>query len=168
MTSITLVLDITTKQTMNNSGVGMSEWSHLANAKHIDRIIGHVKAHPTAWEESAYNAAWDAANDDDWAAIKAAWEAACDAVKDKSCDSARNAVWNAVWDAVWNSPMDADMDAAMDAMDGAALALVAWDHAGGLMDLPAEQVLVLALLGYQAAILMYAAIAAMETTQELV
>jgi hypothetical protein len=44
---------------------------------------------------------------------------------------------------------------------------VAWDHAGGLIDLPADQVKVLAILGDQAAILMYPAIAAMETTREL-
>ena len=45
-----------------------------------------------------------------------------------------------------------------DAADDAVLALVAWDYAGGLMDLPAEQVKVLAILGDQAAILMYSAI----------
>jgi hypothetical protein len=27
----------------------MSKWSHLANAKHIDRIIAEVKANPKAW-----------------------------------------------------------------------------------------------------------------------
>jgi hypothetical protein len=45
---------------------------------------------------------------------------------------------------------------------------VAWDYAGGLMDSPADQAKVLAILGDQAAILLYPAIEAMETTQELV
>jgi hypothetical protein len=48
----------------------------------------------------------------------------------------------------------------------AILALVAWDYTGGLMDSPPEQVKVLAILGDQAALLMYPAIAVMETTQE--
>ena len=94
----------------------MSTWSHLANAKHIDRIIAHVRAHPAAWAN----------------ATAAAW-----------------------------------FEAARYAARGAILALVAWDHAGGLMDSSAEQVKVLALLGDQAALLMYPAIAAIETTREL-
>jgi len=114
----------------------MSAWSHLANAKHIGRIIAHVKVNPTAWD-----AAWAAARD---AAYDAARGAALDAAYDASRGAAR--------------------DAALDAL----LALVAWDYAGDLMDLPAEQVKVLAILGDQAALLMYPAITAMETTQELV
>ena len=141
----------------------MSKWSHLANAKHIDLIIAHIKANPTAWDEELLKLELVELDEAAFQARKAALGYAWLAVKDKSCDSARNAVWATVW----NSPMDANMDAAMDAADGAALALVAWDHASGLMDLPAEQVKVLALLGNQAAILLYPAIAVMETTQEV-
>ena len=129
----------------------MSEWSHLANAKHIDLIIAHVKANPAAWNAASPSAAWDAA----W---NAAWAA--------DWDAAWNAAWDAPWDAAWNAANDA-VGAVRFAARGAVLALVAWDRASGLMDLPAEQVKVLALLGDQAAILMYPAIAAMETTQEL-
>ena len=50
---------------------------------------------------------------------------------------------------------------------GAILALVAWDHAGALLDLPAEQVRVLALLGQPAAVLMYPAVLAMENTRNI-
>ena len=127
----------------------MSKWSHLANAKHIDRIIAHVKAHPKAWNAAGRDAAWDAA----W---YSAWDAVRQAVYD---EAAFEATWSAANDAVGASRF---------AARGAVLALVAWDHAGGLMDLPAEQVKVLSLLGDQAAILMYLAIVAMETTQELV
>ena len=122
----------------------MSKWSHLANAKHIDLIIAHAKAHPKAWDEATFAARWSALN--------TAW----------------NAAWDAAYDAAWNAAWDATDDAARyDAASFAILALVAWDHAGGLMDLPAEQVKVLAILGDQAAIMMYSAIVAMETTQEL-
>ena len=126
----------------------MSKWSHLPNAKYIDRIIAHVKVNPTAWDaayEASRGAAWDAAWD-------AAWRVAYEASRDVAQDAADDAVVDAAWDAAWD----------------ALLALVAWDHASGLMDLPAEQVKVLALLGNQAAILMYPAIKIMETTQELV
>ena len=132
----------------------MSKWSHFANAKHIDRIIAHVKANPKAWNAvqaeryPAWNAAWDAAN-----------SAMARRARYSAYDAARFAVHAAVRDAAkW---------VAYDAASFAILALVAWDYAGGLMDLPAEQVKVLAILGDQAAILMYLAIVAMETTQEL-
>ena len=121
----------------------MSEWSHLANAKHIDLIIAHIKANPAAWD-AVYDAAWDAVRS---AALGAAFVAA--------------------WHAVWNARRELAYDAAWDAVRAAILALVAWDRAGGLMDLPAEQVKVLAILGDQAALLMYPAIAAIETTWEL-
>jgi small ligand-binding sensory domain FIST len=116
----------------------MSTWSHLANAKHIDRIIAHVRAHPAAWA-NATAAAWSAAR------------------------RARNAVWNAAW----SDAAEAAWSAAKGSARLAIFALVAWDRASGLMDLPAEQVKVLALLGDQAAMLIYPAVAAMETTQEL-
>ena len=93
------------------------KWSHLPNAKYIDRILAHVKTDSVAGDARsvARSAAWDAA-------LPSAWDAA--------------------WDAI--------------------LALVAWDHAGALLDLPAEQVRVLALLGQPAAVLMYPVALAME------
>jgi len=128
----------------------MSTWSHLANAKHIDRIIAYVKANPTAWEAAWYQGA----------ALHAVYDAARDAARDAAYDAAYDAAWDAAWDAAIGS-------SAWEATRSAILALVAWDRTGGLMDLPAEQVKVLAILGDQAAILMYPAIVAMETTQEL-
>jgi hypothetical protein len=136
----------------------MSEWSHLANAKHIDRIIAYVKANPTAWEAAWYQGA--------------ALHAVYDAARDAAYDAALDAAWSVARDAAYDVALHAAYDAASlapawEATRSAILALVAWDRTGGLMDLPAEQVKVLALLGDQAAILMYPAIAAMETTQEL-
>ena len=116
----------------------MSGWSHLANAKHIDLIIAHVKANPAAWA-AAY--------------------------------VARDAAYAAAWNAAAAAAMKAFVDISgvrAAVVRHAVCALVAWDYAGGLMDSPAEQVKVLAILGDQAALLMYPAIAAMETTQELV
>ena len=154
----------------------MSEWSHLANAKHIDLIIAHAKAHPAAWE-AARNAVYDAAYE---AARSAAWNAVYDAARSAAWNAAFEAARNAAWNAADRAPVEtrewialaasrlAAWDAARWSAWGAILALVAWDRAGDLMDLPAEQVKVLALLGDQAAILLYPAIKIMETTQELV
>ena len=100
-----------------------SEWSHLPNAKYIDRILSHIENDPESWE--------------------AAWRAARKAQREAARGAARKAAM------------------------GAILALVAWDHAGTLLDLPAEQVKLLALLGQPAAILMYPAVSVMENTQNI-
>ena len=77
------------------------------------------------------------------------------------------------WDAAWIAARVAAWDAASDAASGAAwiaardaawiavLTLVAWDHSGSLLDLPSDQVLMLAKLGQPAAILMYPAVLVM-------
>jgi hypothetical protein len=132
----------------------MSAWSHLPNAKHIDRIIAHVTANPAAWDAVVRDAAYNAAV---YAVRDAAHNAAVYAV--------RYAAYNAAWDAAYNAAW-VNMSTARDAAWDAILVLVAWDRAGGLMDSPAEQVKVLAILGDQAAILLYPAIRAIETTQE--
>ena len=61
----------------------------------------------------------------------------------------------------WHAAWDAARDAARDAAYDAALALVAWDHSGSLLDLPSDQVLMLSKLGQPAAILLYPAVLAM-------
>ena len=73
------------------------------------------------------------------------WHAAWDAARDAALDAARDAAWSTAWDAAYD----------------AALALVAWDHSGSLLDLPSDQVLMLAKLGQPAAILLYPAVLAM-------
>ena len=107
------------------------KWSHLPNAKYIDRILDHVIDDPAAWD-----AAWDAS-------------------RSASRSAARDAAWFVAWDASRSAPRSA------------ILALVAWDHAGALLDLPAEQVRVFALLGQPAAVLMYPAVLAMENTRNI-
>ena len=66
----------------------MSAWSHLPNAKHIDRTLASVKENPAAWD-AARGAVWDAALD-------AALGAARGAVLDAARRWARGAVWGAV------------------------------------------------------------------------
>ena len=151
----------------------MSTWSHLANAKHIDRIIAHVEANYETWDVAVRAAGYaqtQAARDAVRQAVyDVAWQtaAARDAALDAAWSVARDAAYDVAWVAVRDAVRDAAYEAAIEAARGAILALVAWDYAGDLMDSPAEQVKVLALLGDQTALLMYPAIAVMETTQEL-
>ena len=113
----------------------MSEWSHLPNAKHIDRILDSINSNPAKWR----------------AALEGARGAALDAVR----DAARGAARDAVWITAWGTPRDAAVDAI--------LALTAWDECAYLLQEKPEHVLVLAGLGIESALLMLPACIAMET-----
>ena len=114
----------------------MSEWSHLPNAKHIDRILDSINSNPAKWRDAARGVAWDAARD---AARDAAWRAAL----------------GAAWITAWGTPRDAAVDAI--------LALLAWDECAYLLQEKPEHVRVLAGLGIKSAFLMLPACIAMET-----
>jgi len=122
-----------------------SEWSHLPNAKYIDRVLSHIENDPESWE-----VAWRAAR-------AVARDAALDAARAAAWGAQREAAWEAAWRAARAAQREAARGAARKAAMGAIIALIAWDHAGALLDLPAEQVRVLALLGQPAAILIYPA-----------
>jgi hypothetical protein len=57
----------------------MNAWSHLPNAKHIDRVIASVKSHPELW-------------DDAWAESRVWNQASLQAMR-QALDQARNQVW---------------------------------------------------------------------------
>jgi hypothetical protein len=117
-------------------------WAHLPNAKHIDRVLADLREHPQRW-----GAAWGAARD---AARDAAWGAAWGAAYDAAWDAARDAAYDAAWDAA----RDAARDAALDAAWHACAALIAWDDAGDLLDLPVDAVRLLAGCGHHSAVLL--------------
>ena len=121
----------------------MSAWSHLPNAKHIDRILASVKENPAAWD----------------AARVAVWGAALDAV--------RGAVWDAALDAALAAARDAVLDAARrwarGAVWGAVLALVTYDHAAKYLEMTPDQLRVWAELSEDpAAVLLIPAVIAFE------
>jgi hypothetical protein len=116
-------------------------WSDLPNAKYIDLVIASMKKNP-----AALAAAWGAARG---AARAAAWDAA----------AARAAARDAAWDAAW--------DAAKEAAWTAVLALIAWDDCNYLLEENPEDVKMLALLGHQAAVLLYPACVALQNIKEL-
>jgi len=127
-------------------------WSHLPNAKHIDRILACLRDHPSIFhrqirrnadtlelEISAFTAAWIAVRDTQQLDRIKAWIAVRDAQRMRS--RAETVAWDAI------------------------AALIAWDHAGDLLKLPVEQVRVLGLLGNTAAILLYPTILTMEVAR---
>ena len=134
-------------------------WADLPNAKYIDMILYSLKKENTAWvavKDAVWNAAWDAAR---LAARDTAWDAAKDA--------AYNAAYNAAWDAAWGAARDAAWGAAWVAAWDAVRALIAWDDCGYLLDEKPEDVKKLALLGNQAAVLLYPACIALNKSKEL-
>ena len=124
-----------------------SAWSHLPNAKHIDRVLAVVKAHPQVWVD-ARGAAWGGAQAAAWAAAldaarDAAWDAAWDAALDAARDAA-GAAWDAAWAAAW----------------GACAALIAWDDVSEYLKFSPEHLRVLsALEDHKATLLLPAALA---------
>ena len=110
----------------------MSEWSHLPNAPHIDRVLEHVRDYPEKWT-TARSAARDAARAAAWAAARdgAARDVVRHVARDAAWDAARDAAWAAAWDAAWAAARDAARDAAW----GAAVALVAWDDCAYMLDI---------------------------------
>ena len=66
----------------------MSEWSHLPNAAHIDRVIESSNSYPEIWS--------------------AAWSAVRSAVRDAARSAARDAAWLALpaaRDAAWSAAL---------------------------------------------------------------
>ena len=138
-------------------------WSHLPNAAHIDRILADVRANPGNW---AYFAAWGEA----WLVVwHAAWDraAALDAARDRAWVAARDAVYSAAWPAALDAVYSAANLVAGATTESAILALIAWDETSDYLDLPVEQVRVLAALGDQRAILMLPAVIAFERSKEI-
>ena len=139
-------------------------WSHLPNAKHIDRVLASLKANPKAWDttvrSAAWHAAWHAARN---TALNAASDAASDAARNAAWDAASDAAWDAASDAAWDAARSATWDAAWDAV----AALIAWDDCAHLLDSEPEEVRLLAALGVNAAILLYSVCLVFSKEKEL-
>ncbi len=116
-------------------------WSHLPNAKHIDRVIASVKAHPDAWR-APWEAAWD------WA-----WDRAWEALKAQARETARMAARDA-----------AGGSAARDAV----LALIAWDNSAKFLDMTSDELKMWSILSEDpACILLLPAVQAFERIAEM-
>ena len=140
-----------------------SEWSHLPNAKHIDRVLASLKANPEAWD-AAWGTAWDATRD---ATRDAARSAALNAAWHAAWHAELNAAWYAALNAAWDAARDATRDATRNAAWGVIAALVVWDNCAHLLDSEPEEVRLLAALVVNAAILLYPASLVFSKEKEL-
>ena len=119
-------------------------WDHLPNAKHIDRVLAKLEENPDAWAGK-----WDAK-----------WEAAWNDTKRDAWDDAKRDAWDDAWAAAKRSATSraANINAGTDVCGltcGAILALMVYDNCAYLLDEKPEDVKMLALLGNNAAILIY-------------
>ena len=137
----------------------MSAWSHLPNAKHIDRVIASAHTYPKAW-----NVGWGVA-------------------RRNAFDTAWYKIWNAGRDNAWSEAMDKALvpmispprpaaqqsrPMRMNAARTAILALVAYDDADKYLSMPSDQLKTWALLSEEpAAVLLLPAVIAFEKISEL-
>ena len=117
----------------------MTAWSHLPNAKHIDRVLESIKTNHERWI-----AVWDAVireaiQDETWYAAR---EAARCAALDAAWYADRNVAWDAAWDASWNAASDSSWNAVRDTL----IALIAYDHASKYLQMKPDQLRAWALL----------------------
>jgi len=134
-----------------------TEWSHLPNAVHIDRVLASVKASPKIWAD-AWNSIRKSARDAAYGAARnTAYEAAGEG-------AAHDAAWDAVLNAAWNAARNTAYGAAWYAI----LALIAYDDAAKYLDLPLDQLQMLyALTEHPAALLLQPAVIAFSMEKEL-
>ena len=95
----------------------MNAWSHLPNAKHIDRVIASVKSHPELW-------------DDAWAESRV-WNQAMGQAWGQAHDQARDQVWYQV--SVWIPWRRAEW------ARGTLMALATYDDSAKYLKLPIDQ-----------------------------
>ena len=103
-----------------------TEWAHLPNAAHIDRVLASAKANPEHWV-----AVWRVGLD---------WLAACNMVKKQG----RNAIWDAAWDATRDATREVARDASWNAAIDAIVALIAYDDCAYMLDSDPGELAILA------------------------
>ena len=125
-----------------------TDWAHLPNAPHIDRVIASVKAHPDQWVEGrgvAWNTEWDAGRS---AEYNAAWLVA----REAALEAALEAAW-------WAARYFAQY---------AILALVAYDDCAYMLDSDPGELAILAAFGDPRAVLLLPACKALQSIKEVV
>jgi len=119
-------------------------WNHLPNAEHIDRILADLFDNTVNWSKACY--------------LTTPWNADFSAARDEAYDVGRaavgDAVLNAAWDASFNEALGAIRYEVRELAYSAIMALVAWPESADYLNLPVNQVRVLAELGDRRARLM--------------
>jgi hypothetical protein len=131
----------------------MTPWSHLPNAKHIDRVVAHQKAYPEVWKHSL-----EIARRSSTTLGSTPRHVAFDVVMEKanSIDGRYEVV-----DAWWHTEY-------ANHARGALLALIAYDDAGKYLSFSVEKLkMIIRLSEHPAAILLLLAVIAFEETKKV-
>jgi hypothetical protein len=119
----------------------MSAWSHLPNARYIDRVLESAKTHLEIWSTP-----WDAYCNRD-AAHNEAWHAAWGAARDAAWYEATDAAWDVARNAARGEPRVAARGAIYDAVK----ALSAYDDANKSLEMPSDRLRAWAILSEEPA-----------------
>ena len=128
-----------------------SEWSHLPNAVHIDRVIASVKSHPEQWEVTQLPMQQEV-----WFKTFVA-----------ETSLGRDAVWRIAMDEAWREQQQFINQAAWDAVCVTLLCLVAYDDCAYMLDSEVGELKILATFGDPKAILMLPACIAFHSTKNI-
>lgn len=126
----------------------ITAWNDLPNAAHINCILAAANADPFRWA--------------------AARDAMTSAARETAMVSAWDNVKNVARETKWSDAMIATWDTAGNAACFAILALIAYDDCAHMLDGNPEDVKLIALLGSDAAILLYPACVALNTKMEII
>ena len=136
-----------------------TDWAHLPNAVHIDRVIAATKAHRNQWDE-AWNTVQDVGQGKARGAVRnAAWADAWNTVQDVG----RYAEYNAAWLVAWETALEATLAGAWCAL----LALCAYDDCAYMIDSDPGELAILAAFGDPRAVLLLSACKVFHSSKEL-
>jgi hypothetical protein len=135
----------------------MSDWSHLPNAKHIDRVIAALRANNKVWSQAWF----------------ANWCWGLSVARTLPLDEDQAQAWNATIIAVYDTELCSRHDpnrnnAAIAAAKDAILALIVYDDSAKYLELPLDQLKMLYALTEHPACLLQPAVQAFAMERELV
>jgi len=139
----------------------MSEWSHLPNAAHIDRIIVDLALNTKNWAE-----VWPSTCNECQQVASKIWVVR-NAFRDAALSALNTLAWSSDGNTARSSVRSSDNQAAVGAARYPITALIAWPESAEYLSLPRDQVQVMAALGDQRAILMLPAVMAFAKSREL-
>ena len=135
-----------------------TQWAHLPNAAHIDRILVSLQENPDHWNEA------DVMRGNQW--DKSWWTVRHELLKQQ-----RYAAWDAAWRAAWNTPPTmAQLEVRAKVQDvvlGAVIALVVYDDCAYMLDSDPGELAILAAFGDPRAILLLSACNTFHSLKEI-
>ena len=132
-----------------------TEWAHLPNAVHIDRVVASAKAYSDLWSSTSL----------EMKRFKVAWGVVRDAAFDSTWDLARVAVWR---DAHRKRAGTDEIDNKQQGVWYSILGLIMYDDCAYMLDSDPGELAILAAFGNPGAILLLPACKAFHSIKEIV